>query len=305
MLVPTSTSVLRKEAPVTTLRQRMLQDMQVRNLSPVTQEVYINRVARFARHFGKSPELLGPEEVRAFQVHIVEDRRLSRSMLVQTVAALRFLYGVTLGKQWHLHTIPYPKKEKKLPVVLSPAEVSRFFEAVESPKYRIVLMAAYSGGFRISELIRLSASDIDSSRMLVKVQQGKGMKDRYVMLSTRLLELLRWYWKTYRAGAPGSTLLFPGGKGEKPACSRTINRVCRRAAQKGRLGKKVTVHTLRHSFATHLLEAGCNLRTVQILLGHRSIGTTSRYTHISTAILRQTPSPLDSLAWFPDPTVRA
>ncbi len=289
---------------MTTLRQRMLEDMRVRNLSPKTQEIYVGLVARFARHFRKSPELLGPEEVRAFQVHLVE-KQLSLSLLIQTVAALRFLYQVTLEKQWPLQAIPYPKRERKLPVVLSPGEVSRFFRAVDSLKYRAILMTAYAAGLRISEVLGLTASDIDSQRMLIRVRQGKGKKDRYVMLSTRLLAILRRHWKSQRAGAPRSALLFSSEKSQKSPCLSTIQRVCQRATRKARLPKKVTTHTLRHSFATHLLEAGSNIRTVQILLGHRSLNSTSRYTHISTKTLQETPSPLDLLDSVPDATDHA
>jgi integrase/recombinase XerD len=284
---------------MTTLRQRMLDDMRVRNFSPRTQQIYISLVAQFARHFRRSPELLGPEEVRAFQIHLVEKQR-SRSLLIQTVAALRFFYQVSLGKQWPLQAIPYPKRERKLPVVLSPGEVARFFRAVENPRCQALLMTAYAAGLRISEVIGLTASDIDSERMLIHVRQGKGRKDRYVMLSTRLLTVLRRYWKSQRVGASRSALLFTSKKSEKPPCPRTIQRACRQAARKAQLPKRVTVHTLRHSFATHLLEAGSNIRTVQILLGHRSLNSTSRYTHISTNTLQGTQSPLDLLDLVPD-----
>jgi site-specific recombinase XerD len=277
----------------------MLEDMRVRNLSPRTQQIYISLVARFARHFRRSPELLGPEEVRAFQIHLVEKQR-SRSLLIQTVAALRFLYQVTLGKQWPLQAIPYPKRERRLPVVLSPGEVARFFRALENPRYQALLMTAYAAGLRISEVIGLTAGDIDSQRMLIHVRQGKGRKDRYVMLSTRLLTILRRYWKSQRAGASRSALLFASEKSQKPPCPRTIQRACHQAAWKAQLPKRVTVHTLRHSFATHLLEAGSNIRTVQILLGHRSLNATSRYTHISTKTLQETQSPLDLLDLVPD-----
>jgi integrase/recombinase XerD len=284
---------------MTTLRQRMLEDMRVRNFSPRTQQTYISLVARFARHFRRSPELLGPEEVRAFQVHLVE-KQLSRSLLIQTVAALRFLYQVTLDKQWPLQAIPYPRRERRLPVVLSPGEVARFFRALKNPRYQALLMTAYAAGLRISEVIGLTASDIDSQRMLIHVRQGKGKKDRYVMLSAKLLTILRRYWKSQRAGASRSALLFASKKSEKPPCTRSIQRACHQAAWKAQLPKRVTVHTLRHSFATHLLEAGSNIRTVQILLGHRSLNATSRYTHISTKTLQETQSPLDLLDLVPD-----
>jgi site-specific recombinase XerD len=277
----------------------MLEDMQIRNLSPVTQRVYTSRVAAFARHFGKSPERLSPEDVRAFQIHLVHERHLSESMLIQTVCALRFLYQVTLGREWQLHFISYPKRAKTLPIVLSPDEVISFFAAIGRLKYRVLLMTVYAGGLRISEVVALTPEDIDSQRMLIHVRHGKGAKDRFVMLSERLLRILRFYWKTERHDAPASSWLFPSDTLDSPASCRTIRGVCRRAALEAGLKKRVTVHTLRHCFATHLLEAGANIRTIQILLGHRSLYTTSRYTHISTRILRETPSPLDLLKTLP------
>lgn len=284
---------------MTPLRQRMLEDMRVRNLSPATQHAYIGRVVSFAEHFGTSPEKLGPEDVRAYQVHLVEERHLSFSYVIQTVCALRFLYQVTLGREWRLHILPYPKRAQKLPVVLSADEVYRLLSAVESPRYRALLTTAYAAGLRVSEVTTLVPGDIDSQRMLIRVRQGKGMKDRYVMLSTRLLATLREYWKSERLGSSlRSPWLFPADDPFKPASHRTVRRICHRAAKRARITKRVTIHTLRHSFATHLLEAGANIRTLQILLGHRSLQTTSRYTHVSVKTLQETASPLDLLSPF-------
>lgn len=276
---------------MTPLRQRMIEDMRVRNLSIKTQKTYVERVARFARHFGKSPEQLGPEQIRAYLVYLVEEKKASWSQHNQTVCALRFLYGVTLGKKWIIEHIPHAKKEQKLPVVLSLEEVSRFFEAVKSIKYRAILMTAYAAGLRLSEAVHLQVGDIDSKRMVIRVRQGKGGKDRYVMLSQRLLRLLREYWKQTRS----RLWLFPGGRQDKPATFTSVQRACRQAAIESGLNKSVTVRSLRHSFATHLLEAGTDVRTIQMLLGHRSLQTTARYTHVSNKAIRETRSPIDLL----------
>jgi site-specific recombinase XerD len=274
----------------------MREDMKIRNLSPGTQEVYIGQVAAFARYFGKSPDQLGPEEIRRYQLYLVEAKGLSSSAINVTVCALRFLYRITLRRTWDIERIPLARREKKLPEVLSPEEVTRFFQAITSTKYRALLMTAYAAGLRISEVTRLRVADIDSRRMTIRVQQGKGRKDRYVMLSPRLLALLRDYWKAYRP----LDWLFPG-HGQHPLAPMTVQRVCNKAWRASALRKPVTPHTLRHCFATHLLEAGTDLRTVQVLLGHRSPTTTARYTHIAIPNIQQTRSPLDSLPMTPVP----
>jgi integrase/recombinase XerD len=280
---------------MTPLRQRMIEDMGLRNLSPRTIEVYVRRVAAFARHFGKSPELLGPPEIRTYLVHLVRERHVSWSYYNQTVAALRFLYNVSLGRDELLKRIACPKLPKKLPVVLSPDEVVRFFQAVPGLKHRALLMTAYAAGLRISEVVALTVEDIDSRRMVLRVRQGKGRKDRYVMLSPRLLEVLRAYWKAARP----AHWLFPGQVEGRPLTAGSAHRVCVQASHAAGLGKHVTVHTLRHSFATHLLEAGTDIRTIQLLLGHRELRTTAIYTHVAPATLETTPSPLDRLAPLP------
>jgi integrase/recombinase XerD len=276
---------------MTPLRQRMIQDMQLRTFAPGTVSVYVNCIARFARHFGKSPELLGPEDVRAYLLHLIEQRRPSWSYYNQNLHALRFLFNVTLGRKWVLEHIACPKQPKRLPVVLSPDELTRFFAAIASLKYRAVLMTAYAAGLRVSEVAALRVEDIDSHRMVIRVQQGKGRKDRYVMLSPKLLELLRTYWKAARP----RTWLFPGRDPNRPITASAVIKACRRARRAAGLEKRVTVHTLRHSFATHLLEAGTDLRTIQVLLGHHSPRTTARYTHVSPAAVRSTTSPFDRL----------
>jgi site-specific recombinase XerD len=269
----------------------MLDDMRVRNLSPNTQQLYMDRVAKFAQYFGKSPELLGPEDIRTYQVYLINQKRASSSMLQQTVCALRFLYRTTLGKEWTLQYIPFPKQEKKLPVVLSQDEISRFFESLPNLKHRAFLITAYATGLRVSEVASLRVADIDSQRMMIRIEQGKGWKDRYVMLSPNLLEVLRAYWKVARP----KDWLFPGRPPIRPITRECIHQVCVKAAAAAGLTKRVSVRALRHAFATHLLESGTNIRVIQILLGHRSLRTTARYTHVSAATICSTCSPLDLL----------
>jgi integrase/recombinase XerD len=282
---------LAKEPVMTRLRERMLEDLRVRNYSPRTQETYIQKVADFAAHAGKSPAQLTSEEIRSYLVHLVETRHVSWSSFNQTVCALRFLYRVTLGRGELVPDIPFPRAPKKLPIVLSRNEVARLLEAVRVPKHRAVLATIYSAGLRISEALALKVGDVDAERMVLAIRQGKGAKDRTVMLSPRLLDLLRGYARHERP----RDWLFPGRRREQPLHATAIQRACAEACTAAGLGKRASVHTLRHSFATHLLEAGTDLRVIQLLLGHRSIKTTSIYTHVSTQRLRDTQSPLDRL----------
>jgi len=279
---------------MTRLRQRMMQDMRLRNFSPKTIQTYVDRVSRFARHVGKSPDQVAGEQIRAYLVSLIESG-VSWSLYNQTLCALRFLYGVTLQRAWTVKGLQFPKREKRLPVVLSRAEVARLLQAVPNRKHRTILMTAYAAGLRVSEVTRLRVEDIDSSRMVIRIRQGKGRKDRYVMLSPRLLRMLRRYW---RAARPTSWL-FPGRSPNQPMDSGGISRICREAASRAGLEKRVTVHTLRHSFATHLLESGSDLPTIQRLLGHGSLRTTQIYTHVSDDKLRSTTSPLDLLPQDP------
>ncbi|MDP8238805.1 MAG: site-specific integrase [Candidatus Hatepunaea meridiana] len=237
---------------MTELRMRMLQEMQLRNLSQNTQKRYIDRVSDFAGHFGKSPEQLGPEDVRSYQLYLIQERKLSSSTLNVAVCALRFFYGVCLKQDWNVERIIYARREKKLPIVLSPDEVVRFFQAVRSTKYRVLLMTIYNTGLRVSEATQLKISDVDSKRMTIRVEQGKGKKDRYVMLSSKLLGILRDYWKMYRP----NKWLFPGKSANRHMSPASVRHVCRIASLESGLIKRVTPHTLRHCFATHLLEAG-------------------------------------------------
>ena len=272
------------------LRRRMIEDMTVRNLSPATQRSYVHAVARFGRFFGRSPDRLSLEDVRAFQVHLVAGGT-SWPALNQTVCALRFLYGVTLKRAELPERIPYARTPRKLPVVLSADEVVRFLEAVPSLKARAALTTAYAAGLRASEAASIKVADIDSARMVIRVEQGKGGRDRYVMLSPQLLGILRSYWRLARP----AHWLFPGRGPEHPINPTVLHAACRSACAASGLGKRVTVHTLRHSFATHLLEAGTDIRIIQALLGHSSLNTTARYTRVATSTIRGTPSPLDRL----------
>ena len=277
---------------MTSLRQRMLEDMQVRRLSPFTQRAYVGTVARFARYFDRSPERLGPEQIRTYQVYLATERRLATSSLLVAVAALRFLYRVTLRKRWSFDdVIPAPKKPQSLPVVLSPQEVVQFLDAVKAAKHRAILTTCYASGLRISEAVRLTVSAIDSERMVLRITKGKGQKDRYVMLSPKLLAVLRAWWKVERP----RHWLFPGERPEAPITRSAVQIACRIASRRARLVKAVTPHSLRHAFAVHLLEAGTDLRTIQLLLGHRSLQTTARYLRVATTKVCSTTSPLDLL----------
>jgi site-specific recombinase XerD len=277
-------------ADISPLRRRMIEDMTVRNLSPATQRSYIHAVAKFSRFFGCSPDRLGLDEVRAFQVQLVTDG-MSWSGLNQTVCALRFFYGTTLGRTDLPERIAYAREPRKLPVVLSAGEVVRFLEAVANLKHRVALTTAYAAGLRAAEVASLKLADIDSSRMVLRVEQGKGGKDRYVMLSPQLLGILRGYWRLARP----SHWLFPGRDATRPLHPEGLHVACRCACTAAKLDKRVTVHTLRHSFATHLLEGGTDIRIIQSLLGHSNLQTTARYTQVATSTIRGTQSPLDRL----------
>lgn len=280
---------------MTPLRRRMIDDMTLRNFAPKTIQAYVRCVARFARHGRCSPEHLGPEHVRDYLLYLLNERHVSLSYYNVTRCALRFFYTVTLGRDDVPQAIVPAKQPRTLPVVLSREEVACFFAAIGPLKHRALLMTAYAAGLRVSEVARLRVCDIDSARMVIRVVQGKGAKDRYVMLSPRLLAILRAYWKV---GRPHG-YLFPGTRPETHVSVKTVEKACHRACQAAGLSKQVTVHTLRHSFATHLLEAGTDLRTIQVLLGHRSFGTTARYVHVATASLPAVRSPLDDLDLAP------
>jgi integrase/recombinase XerD len=281
---------------MTPLRRRMIEDLTLRNRAPGTIRKYVECVAEFARYFHATPEDLGPEHVRSYLLHLVQERQVSWSSYNLARHALLFLYRVTLGKDQVVAEVACPKVPKRLPVILGTDEMARFLDALDNPKHRALLMTAYAAGLRLSEVARLRVEDIDSARMVIHVRQAKGHKDRDVMLSPRLLAILRRYWKAQRP----QPFLFPGRQPDRPISPRTVQMVCRHALAASGLSKHVNMHALRHSFATHLLESGTDLRTIQVLLGHRSFSTTARYVHVATAALQSTRSPFDDLALPPN-----
>jgi site-specific recombinase XerD len=269
----------------------MIEDMTIRNLSPATQRSYIHAVARFSDYFGRSPDRLTLDDVRAYQVHLAS-KGVAWGSLNQVVCALRFFYGVTLDQAIIPERIPYAREPRKLPTVLSAEEVVRFLEAVSSLKSRVALTTAYAAGLRVSEVAALKVADIESDRMVMRIENGKGGKQRYVMLSGPLLGVLRSYWRLTRP----SLFLFPGRTLDKPIEPTVLHAACRSAAAAAGIDKRVSVHVLRHSFATHLLESGTDIRIIQVLLGHEQLSTTARYTHVSTGLIAGTASPLDRLS---------
>jgi len=289
---------------MTPLRKRMTEDMQVRNLAPTTQAVYLQHVSRFARHFDESPEALGPEDIRAYQVHLTNEKNLAPSSVLIVVAALRFLYKVSLKKNWPFEeVIPAPKRPQTLPIVLSPEEVLQFLGSLTNTKHHAILTTCYAAGLRISEAVRLKPADIDSQRMVIRVEQGKGQKDRYVMLSPKLLETLRGYWRAVRPKG----WLFEGDVAGQPITRSAVEVACQKARRLSGIRKPITPHSLRHAFAVHLLESGTDIRTIQLLLGHRSLATTAQYLRIATSKVCSTSSPLDLLPHpvFAEPTPAA
>jgi site-specific recombinase XerD len=275
---------------VTPLRQRMIDDMKMRNMALTTQSNYISAVARFSAFHGRSPDKLGAEDVRDYRLHLIS-RNLKPNTINPIMGALRFFYGVTLGRKHVVDQIPYARRADALPAVLSREEVERLLKATPSLKMRTAFITIYAAGLRVSEVIALTAKDIDSARMVINVRHGKGDKDRYVMLSEQLLAILREYWRRTRP----SHWLFPGPDPLQPLTARSLQRACREAAEAAGLDKSVTVHTLRHSFATHLLEQRVDIRVIQDLLGHRNINTTTRYTRVALATIREIQSPLERL----------
>jgi integrase/recombinase XerD len=260
------------------LRTRMIEDLRIRNYSPKTIKIYVRCVALFAKYFRRSPEELGQDEVRKYQRYLVEEKKSSWTFFNQTVCALRFLYGQTLKVDWPVKQIPFPRQERRLPEVLSVSEVGKFLSCVSALLYGTILQTIYGSGLRLAEALHLKPGDIDSARMVIRVRQGKGKKDRYVTLSPTLLETLREYYQAYH---PKGQWLFPNRTGEYPIHPTAVQRACRKAAQVAGINKRVTPHMLRHSFATGLLEEGTDLRTIQVLLGHGSLNTTAIYLHVA------------------------
>jgi integrase/recombinase XerD len=264
---------------MTPLRQRMLEDMQVRNLARNTQASYLQQVTQFARHFHQSPEGLGPGEIRAYQVYLTTERRLAPGAIRIAVAALRFLYPVTLQRPWRVtDLLPAPQNPQPLPIGLSRAEVQQFLERVPRLKHRTILSVCYAAGLRISEAVRLQPAHIDSARMVLRVEQGEGQQDRYVMLSPKLLQLLRAWWKV----AKPWPWLFPGREGDRPITPKAVEEACQTAQRRCGLPQPITPHSWRHAFAAPRLEGGTDVRTTQLLLGHRSLATTARALRIAT-----------------------
>ncbi len=282
---------------VSPLRQRMIDDMTMRKLQPKTQAGYLRSVKNFTRFFGRSPDRAGPEDLRRFQLHLVE-KGVSSTTLNATITALKFFYGVTLDRPSALKKMSPVRREQRLPRVLSVEEVTRLLTAAGNLKHRAALSVAYGAGLRASEVTHLKMGDIDSERMILRVEQGKGRRDRYAMLSPSLLKLLRAWWRQGHGWGkilPGGWL-FPGQNPVNPLSTRQLNRACKLAAQAAELDKRISLHTLRHSFATHLLEQKVDIRVIQVLLGHQKLETTARYSHVATRTLSEIKSPLEYLA---------
>lgn len=282
-----------KEPFMTPLRQRFIEDMQLRGLAPTTQRSYIHYVAEFAKFYGTSPEKLDLEAIRQYELYLLHDRKISPETINGFVSAVQFLYLTTLEMPWGKECFPRVRRAHTLPVVLDGKEVERFFRHVPSLRYRAALMLCYGAGLRISEAVSLKVSDIDSARMLIRIEHGKGGKDRYVMLSPRLLAVLRCYWRAARPRATG--YLFPSWRSDRHLTTGALGGACRDAARQAGFSKRITAHTLRHSFATHLLEGGADSRVIQALLGHSRADTTARYTQVAAHVIAGTPSPLDAL----------
>lgn len=283
----------------TALREKMRSILRTRNYSSRTEETYISAVARFARHFGKPPDQLGAAQATEYQIWLREHKHVSATIMNQTVCALRFFYGEVLGQKDLVQRIAYARGERRLPVALSPEETAQFLQSIDKPRYRVLMTTIYSAGLRLSEALALRAGDIDSARMLIRVRQGKGKKDRYVPLSPIVLGLLREHWRREHL----QDLLFPKlSNPEVPMEPATVQKYLQRVRQRARLTKKVTAHTFRHSYATHLIENGTSPRVVQLLLGHADLHTTETYIHISPQSLAKALSPLDEvIAKLPPP----
>ncbi|HEX4715621.1 MAG TPA: tyrosine-type recombinase/integrase [Ktedonobacteraceae bacterium] len=281
---------------MTRLRKMMLEELQRRNYSAITTRNYLRVVADFAKHFGKSPDKLGPNELRSYQAYLLQDRKLTPGTVVNWVAALRFFFVKTLKRHQFRDFLPYPQDRRRLPTVLSREEVSRLINAAGTLFRRTLLMTLYGTGMRRAELAHLKVSDIDSQRMIVRVVAGKGGKDRDLPLSPALLEILREYWRWWKP----RLYLFPTRtcrrRLDQPISDKTVWIACNEAARRAGIRKRVTPHTLRHSWATHLLEAGTDLRTIQVLLGHGDLETTAQYLHLSQRHLQAVTNPLDSLS---------
>jgi site-specific recombinase XerD len=275
---------------ISPLRQRMIEDMTIRKFAPKTQHDYLQRVKNFAAYLRRSPDTASAEDVRRYQLHLTASG-VGVPTVNQTVSTLRFFFKVTLGRADLVERTAFVREPRKLPVVLSPEEVACLLDAAPALKYKAALSVAYGAGLRVSEVVALKVGDIDSKRMIIRVEQGKGRKDRYVMLSPHLLELLRAWYKAARPQG----WLFPGRDRVQPMTTRQLNRACHAAADMAEIGKPVSMHTLRHSFATHLLEQNIDIRVIQVLLGHAKLDTTALYARVATKTIQQVMSPLDRI----------
>ena len=286
---------------MTRLRKMMLEELERRNYTQTTRRAYLLGVEQFAQHFHRPPDQLGLDHIRDYQAYLFRVRRLKANTVAVRLAALRFLFVAVLKRRWTVDDTPYPKRPDKLPVVLSPEEVARLIDSALTPLHRAVLMTLYGTGLRRAEVARLKVGDIDTERMVIHVLGGKGRKDRDVMLSPKLLDALRQYWRSLRHKP--RTWLFPGGRWhgrvEQPMSDKVVYYACAHARQRAGIEKPVHPHTLRHSFATHLLEAGVDLRTIQLLMGHSDLKATTVYLHLSHRHLQATASPLDALPLDP------
>jgi site-specific recombinase XerD len=276
---------------ISPLRRRMIEDMTIRKFAPKTQHDYVQRIKNFTAFLGRSPDTASFEDVRRYQLHLAASG-VGVPTLNQSVATLRFFFRVTLKRHAIVEHTTFVREPQKLPVVLSPEEVARLLNAAPGLKYKAALSVGYGAGLRAAEVVSLKVSDIDSRRMIIRVEQGKGRKDRNVMLSASLLELLRAWW---RAARPQGWL-FPGRDRVQPITTRQLNRACHAAAQMAEIDKRVSLHTLRHSFATHLLEQNVDVRVIQVLLGHAKLDTTALYTRVATKTIQHVMSPLEHIA---------
>jgi integrase/recombinase XerD len=280
---------------VTQLRQMMLDELQRRNYSPNTVRTYIHAIEDFARYFGRSPYRLGPEHIRQYQVHLFRERKLSAGTVEGRTAALRFLFVKTLKRPYIHDQIPFPKRQRPLPAVLSQDEVARLIDSAQNLMHRAMLMTLYGTGVRRAELCQLKVADVDSKRMVIRVRNGKGGRDRDVLLSDKLLETLREYWRWMKP----KTHLFPGTvknwRADVPITTKVVWTAVNEARKRAGIEKRISPHTLRHSFATHMLEAGADLRTIQVLLGHAELADTAVYLHLSRRHLQAVASPIESL----------
>jgi len=276
---------------MTPLRQKMINDMKLRRFSTTTQQAYVDAVASLARFFNRSPDRLNEKNVQTYLLHLMEDRKLFWSSCNVAVSGLRFFYGKTLSRRSMYLAIPPAKQKKQLPEILSTEELERLFASTANPKHRIMLMTTYAAGLRVSEVVRLKITDIEKDRMMIRVDDGKGNKDRYTILSERLLKELRIYWTMYHP----TLWLFPAKDPNKPMHIGTAQKIYYTAKKRAKITRAKGIHTLRHCFATHMLEAGEDIRTIQLLMGHSSILTTMGYLQVTRKKLASTKSPLDLL----------